>query len=282
MNRRTLLKGLAAAAVLPIVDGCGTGQSSGRSQSGATLASGSSGSSGRPALRFDQKAYTVRTKTVSTASGSKVVTYHSYEGITYVANPVDKTFQSLNVSVPVKIGNKTVDATDAPILFDINVGGYMSSSVTGTSRSGGGAPGNLPTGGVPPSGGASGVQAGSGATVGNGQMVSNADLALAAGYVVVSPGVRGRDNVTSSGKYYGKAPAAIVDLKAAVRYVRHNAGRLPGNAARIISTMIRFCDAQPSDCSKSAGRQPPHWPPRSPRHTRRCRVASLREVQGVV
>ena len=67
-------------------------------------------------------------------------------------------------------------------------------------------------------------------------MVSNGDLALAAGYVVVSPGARGRDNVTSSGRYYGKAPAAIVDLKAAVRYVRSNKGRIPGNTDRIVSS----------------------------------------------
>ena len=37
------------------------------------------------------------------------------------------------------------------------------------------------------------------------------------GYVVAAPGARGRTNQDGAGKYVGKAPAAIVDLKAAVR-----------------------------------------------------------------
>jgi acetyl esterase/lipase len=66
----------------------------------------------------------------------------------------------------------------------------------------------------------------------------NSDLALAAGFVVVTPGVRGRDNRFPDGTFYGKAPAAIVDLKAAVRYVRHNAGVLPGNTDWIVTTGV--------------------------------------------
>ena len=62
-----------------------------------------------------------------------------------------------------------------------------------------------------------------------------ADLALAAGYVVVTPGVRGWDNQDAKGQYVGKAPAAIVDLKAVVRYLRHNDARMPGNAEWIVS-----------------------------------------------
>ncbi|TQE22116.1 Tat pathway signal protein [Streptomyces ipomoeae] len=69
-----------------------------------------------------------------------------------------------------------------------------------------------------------------------GEMVSNAKLALAAGYVVVEPGARGRTLVDSDGNYYGVAPAAIVDLKAAVRYLRFNKGRVPGNTDRIVSS----------------------------------------------
>ncbi len=34
--------------------------------------------------------------------------------ILYVAKPVDKDFQSLDVSVPVKIDDVTIDATNAP------------------------------------------------------------------------------------------------------------------------------------------------------------------------
>jgi hypothetical protein len=63
----------------------------------------------------------------------------------------------------------------------------------------------------------------------------NGEYALASGYVVVEPGCRGRDLETSAGKYYGKAPAAIVDLKAAIRYLRHNSN-IPGNKDRIITS----------------------------------------------
>ncbi len=135
--------------------------------------------------------------------------------IPYVANPVDKDYQSLNVSVPVEIDGKAVDAKNAPILFEIGVGGYMSVRNSGGNMGG-------PGGGM-------------GAPRNNSNVSSRSDLALAAGYVVVSPGCRGRDNKAADGTYYGKAPAAIVDLKAAVRYIRHNKGVLPGNSDRIVS-----------------------------------------------
>ncbi len=38
------------------------------------------------------------------------------------------------------------------------------------------------------------------------------------------------------GTYYGVAPAAIVDLKAAVRYVRYNRDRIPGDVERIATS----------------------------------------------
>lgn len=77
---------------------------------------------------------------------------------------------------------------------------------------------------------------GSNAMLDHGRRVSNAELALAAGYVVVEAGARGRTLTDAAGNHYGVAPAAIVDLKAAVRYLRHNAGRLPGNTGWIVSS----------------------------------------------
>lgn len=56
--------------------------------------------------------------------------------------------------------------------------------------------------------------------------------ALSKGYVVAAPGARGRTSQGADGTYTGKAPALIVDMKAAVRYVRHNAGRLPGDTEK--------------------------------------------------
>jgi len=170
-----------------------------------SLAWETAGGQTKDPLLFPKDHFTVETKMVRTTSGEKKVTFRSYMHVPYVANPIDKDYQSMNVSVPVQVDDKTVDPTNSPILFVIGVGGYMSVN-------------NVRTG--------------------TGNSRSNSDLALAAGYVVVSPGCRGRDNKAADGTYYGKAPAAIVDLKAAVRYIRHNKGVIPGNPDWIVSTGV--------------------------------------------
>lgn len=156
-------------------------------------------------LQFSKDKFTLETRKVKTTMGEVEITYRAYMHIPYVANPIDKDYQSLNVFVPVKIDGKDTDATNAPILFEIAMGGYMSVS-------------NAETG--------EGNQA---------RLSYRADLALAAGFVVVSPGCRGRDNRTTNGSYFGKAPAVIIDLKAAVRYIRFNKGAIPGNVDWIVS-----------------------------------------------
>ncbi len=183
-------------------------------------------------LRFPVDDYTEETVTVTTTQGTKEVTYHLYKHITYVANPVDVDYQSMNVKVPVSVDGQPVDASNAPILFANSVGGYMSANVDGGmgGTPPGGMNGTLP-GGAPPAG-MMGVPGG------NSGVSRNTDLALAAGYVVVEPGCRGRDNQAQDGTYYGKAPAAIVDLKSAIRYIRHNKGVMPGNTDWIISTGV--------------------------------------------
>jgi BD-FAE len=156
-------------------------------------------------LIFPKGTYTVETKTVITSNVKTEVTYHSYMHLPYVSLAVDKDYQSLNVSVPVKINGKELDAANAPILFNIKVGGYVSvNNARSTAEM-------------------------------NDRSDPRADFALASGYVVVTPGCRGRDNVSKDGTYYGKAPAAIVDLKAAVRYIHHNKGVIPGNTDKIVS-----------------------------------------------
>ncbi|MDF3146557.1 MULTISPECIES: subtype B tannase [unclassified Streptomyces] len=191
-------------------------------------------SSSSDALVFDKHAFSTLTTTITDAdSTDHEVEYRFYKAITYVTKPVDEAYQSLNVSVPVKIDGTAVDATDAPILFANAVGGYMPSSVADATGVGGGEGG----GGMPASTGSGEVASGGNGMVnGQGERVSLPKLALAAGYVVVEPGARGRTLKNSAGEYYGVAPAAIVDLKAAVRYVRSNRGRIPGNVDRIVSS----------------------------------------------
>jgi hypothetical protein len=251
VKRRAVVMGLTAAAAVPAVgfaSGARAAQTTQAAQAGSGASSASSAASAAAegsSLVFDPDAYTEPTITIKDTDGvSHEVVYRFYKVASYVAKPVDATYQSLNVSVPVKIDGKAVDATDAPILLANAVGGYMPSSVannTGISASG--------------MGGGTSRQA----------------LALAAGYVVVEPGARGRTLVDSAGTYYGTAPAAIVDLKAAVRYVKFNKGRIPGNvrADRLLRRQRR---RRPVLTARRVGRQPALRPvPEGDRRGRRER-----------
>jgi BD-FAE protein len=211
-------------------------------------------STSKNSLTFDKAKFTEKTATITTAAGKVEVGYRLYSRIPYVSKPVDADYQSLTIAVPVKIDGKEVDAADAPILFEIPVGGYMSAKAVDDpfSRGGGmpsaamsGPPGARPSGslssgslsGSMPSGSMPSGSMPSGALPsGAGSTGQNAAEALAAGWVVVQPGARGRDNKASDGKNFGTAPAAIVDLKAAVRYLRANKGAIPGNPDKIVSS----------------------------------------------
>ncbi|WP_225890387.1 MULTISPECIES: subtype B tannase [Streptomyces] len=229
IKRRNVVIGIGATAGIAAVGGIALN---------ASASTDSSGTSSDGSLVFDPDAYTKLTTTVTDTEGTEhAVTYHFWKAITYVAKPVDATYQSLIVSSPVEIDGTAVDASNAPILFANSVGGYMPSSVadaTGVGAGGMGGGGGAPTGSAAPSASAA-SNANENTNATGGATSSNQLLALAAGYVVIEPGARGRTLKNSSGEYYGTAPAAIVDLKAAVRYIKSNKGRIPGNVERIVS-----------------------------------------------
>lgn len=246
VKRRSVVLGIGAGAGAVAVGGITLNAQA--STTASTAAASTSAGSTPDSLVFDPDAHTELTATLTDADGADhEVTYHFWKALTYVAKPVDEKYQSLNVSVPVKIDGKKVDASRAPILFANSVGGYLPSSVADATGVGGGGMTGMPTGGASgspaPTASSSGgtgtgtgeVQSGGNAMVNGGEMVSLPKLALVAGYVVVEPGARGRTLKNSAGEWYGTAPAAIVDLKAAVRYVRANKGRIPGDTARIVS-----------------------------------------------
>ncbi|MFJ4620339.1 subtype B tannase [Streptomyces sp. NPDC088812] len=224
--------GIGAAAGVAAVGGIAL-----TANASSSKGKGVSGSS--DALVFDQDDYTELTETIADAAGKDhEVVYHFYKPRDYVTNPSDDTHQSLVVSVPVKIDGKAVDASGAPIVLANAIGAYMPSSVAKATGVGQNALEMTVMGAMPGGGTSSGMPSGmpSGGTGAINGMVNLANLALVAGYVVVEPGARGRSLTDSSGAYYGTAPAAIVDLKAAVRYIRFNKGRIPGNTDRIVST----------------------------------------------
>ena len=218
---------------------------------------GEAGSSS-DALRFqaDQLPYTTETMVVD----GQAVTYRAYENISYVANPVDPEQQVMNIYIPEayftgeNMGSYSAD--DAPVFFPNGVGGYlpadpMKPSMEGeirgdASRAGltGGIPEEVPEGAPEgtlekaPEGAPEGMpEEAPGEIPGEAEQSPNSVLmALSKGYVVASAGARGRTSQAADGTYTGKAPAGIVDLKAAVRYLHYNDDVMPGDAGKIISS----------------------------------------------
>ncbi|MEU6148075.1 subtype B tannase [Streptomyces sp. NPDC047081] len=240
IKRRSVVLGIGATAGAAAVGGIAIS---------AQAASDTASSSSSDDLVFDPDGYTEITTTLTDTDGTDHdVTYHFWKAITYVSKPVDETYQSLIVSVPVEIDGKSVDASNAPIVLSNVIAGYVESSVaTATGIGGAAMTGTPPTGGGGPSASASAsasaspapsASASAPAGGGGGGATAMPYMALLAGYVVVEPGARGRTLTNSSGEYYGTAPAAIVDLKAAVRYLRSNKGRIPGNTDRIVSVGV--------------------------------------------
>ena len=163
------------------------------------------GASAQRALQFDANAGVK--SSIELFDGTKI-SYTAYERLFYVTNVEDSTYQFLNVYVPDGATQQT------PIFLRTYVGGYMASPAA-----------------QPQAGDATG-------------------RALKEGYVVVIPGTRGRGSTIIADKAYvkthkgvkkgqtvytGRAPKAILDLKAAIRYLRHFDKEMPGDAERIIT-----------------------------------------------
>ena len=171
-------------------------------------------------LRFDPDAYTVRTCEL----GARTVRYRAWEGISYCERPLDP-IQKLNLFVPVAYfeGKQPLGLPleEVPIFMPNTVGGYMPGPADGPRLD--------PHGSGP----------------------NSIFCALEHGYVVASAGVRGRtsgkvtteffegsvagDISEATGRMVGRAPAFIVDYKAAIRWLRHNADVVPGCVERIVT-----------------------------------------------
>jgi hypothetical protein len=131
-----------------------------------------------------------------TMPNGQIVNYTTYKKLYFVTNVEDSTYQYMNIFVPEGATQQT------PMFLRTYIGGYMESEA-----------------GFPQAGDASG-------------------RALAEGYVLVIPGSRGRMATVGNGKttiYTGRAPKALLDLKAAIRYLRHFDKVIPGDAEKIIT-----------------------------------------------
>lgn len=124
------------------------------------------------------------------------IRYRAYEQLYYVTNIEDKAFQFLNIYIPESA------TADSPIFLRTYVGGYMAATARTPSTRDASA------------------------------------RALQQGYVLCIAGSRGWNStveVDGQKRHTGRAPAAILDLKAAVRYLRHNDDVMAGNAEHIIT-----------------------------------------------
>ncbi|MCI8997962.1 MAG: alpha/beta hydrolase [Muribaculaceae bacterium] len=146
-------------------------------------------------LRFNPDNYT--NQELGMPDGSRVA-YKAYEGIFYVTNVEDSIYQTLNIYVPEKMSTES----RVPILLRTYVGGYAASTAKSPSPS------------------------------------DATGRALKEGYVVCIPGSRGNNStVERNGKimYTGMAPNGLLDLKAAVRYLRYNDAFIPGESELIFT-----------------------------------------------
>lgn len=160
-------------------------------------------------LQFDASKYEIQIQELN----GKTIKVRAYEKIIYVANSVDLNHHILNIYIPEEYFNNEkingFSAETAPIFFPNRVGGYM--------------PAQPATFTVPEQKGPF--------------PYSNKTVltALSKGYIVASAGARGRINKNENGEFTGKAPSGIVDLKAAIRYLKFNDKLMAGDANKIIS-----------------------------------------------
>ncbi|KOE69697.1 alpha/beta hydrolase [Aggregatibacter actinomycetemcomitans] len=157
-------------------------------------------------LQFSPKTY----RTLEAKVNGETVRFRAFEKIVYVQQPLEPDYQTLNIYVPEAYFNEGningFTAKTAPIFLPNAVGGYMPAKAATYDAKG----------------------------FGNNDKPNAILTALSKGYVVASVGARGR-TLEKDGKYTGKAPAAIIDLKSAVRYLHFNDEVMPGDANKIIS-----------------------------------------------
>ena len=157
-------------------------------------------------MKFDKENYKVEELTLE----QETIRFRAFRNLVYVEHPVNEAYQQMNLFVPEvyyedgKLNGYTLKT--APVFMPNLVGGYM--------------PGELDEPGYHKY---------------ERETVNFIFRALQHGYVVAAPAIRGRVQKGADGRYNGKAPACIVDYKAAVRYLHYFSGELPGDESKIIT-----------------------------------------------
>ena len=158
-------------------------------------------------MTFDKENYAVETMTID----GETIEFRAFRNLVYVEKPVDEAFQQMNIYAPEayyrgeNINGYLLDT--APVFMPNTVGGYMPGGLEEPGRR----------------------------EWSERKEPNTIFRALQHGYVVAVPAIRGRVQRNEAGEYTGKAPACIVDYKAAVRYLHFFAKELPGDESKIIT-----------------------------------------------
>jgi hypothetical protein len=233
-QRRAVSGAIAALTVSGLIAACGGGSDS---DSAAPASPGVYDSQ----LAFDKTKYTTITVTLDGVA----TPVRWYREVCYVGKPMSLAPQQPALGPPIQVDNQTcgyqnmnifvreADAAkqDNAILLNVNNAGWFASYQGGLSGWDGT---SAITGGN-----YRGAQIVNGGTYVSTSDTDKVGAALARGFVYVTIASRSRGatapaGVYTDGIYQGKAPAAIVDAKAAVRYLRLNDSLMPGNAKRIV------------------------------------------------
>jgi hypothetical protein len=168
-------------------------------------------------LRFDKSKFT----TITVRIDGQSVPVRWYKEVCYVAKPTlmsssqtdlmrgamtianpECGYQSMNIFVP----ESAAGSQDAAIYFAVNNGGWFASYIKASVTDG----------------------------ASYDSATSNVGAALKAGYVYIDVATRSRGVLAADGSFGGKAPAPVIDAKAAIRYLRLNDAVMPGSAERIV------------------------------------------------
>lgn len=158
-------------------------------------------------MNFNNKDYTVETVTLEEGT----IEFRAFRNRVYVDKPVNEEFQKMNIYAPeTYYRGESINGyklSTAPIFMPNMVGGYM--------------PGGLEEPGC--------------WKWGTEKKANTVFRALQHGYIVAVPAIRGRVQKNEAGTYTGKAPACVVDYKAAIRYIHYFSEEIPGDHNKIIT-----------------------------------------------
>ncbi len=177
------------------------------------------------ALQFPAEDYAICTFSNPACTVLPEFAVRAWEGLAYCQMPADEV-QTLSLYAPEgyfhggSLNGYTLHT--APIFLPNTVGGYMPGPAAKPEARADGTPNTVLA-------------------------------ALRHGYVVACAGIRGRTSAD------GRAPALIADMKAAIRYLRHNRYAIPGDTERMITSGTSAGGAL-SALAGASGNQPDYEP----------------------